>query len=48
MSRTVRLIALTGLSRDRDRFVTKLAGFEEHLIKLAKFNDVLRLVGRVK
>jgi signal transduction histidine kinase len=44
----VRLIALTGLSRERDRFVTQAAGFEEHLIKPAKFEDLVRLVGNLK
>jgi CheY-like chemotaxis protein len=43
----VRLIALTGLSRERDRFVTQAAGFEEHLIKPAKFEDLVRLVGNL-
>lgn len=44
--KNVRLVALTGLSRDSDRFVTQAAGFEEHLIKPAKFDDLLRLVGK--
>ena len=46
LSDKVRLIALTGLSRQEDKFVTKAAGFEEHLIKPIKFNDLIRLVGR--
>lgn len=42
----VRLIALTGLSREQDRYVTRAAGFDEHLVKPIKFDDVLRLVGK--
>ena len=43
----IKLVALTGLSRQQDKFITKAAGFAEHLVKPIKFKDLIRLVGRV-
>jgi len=44
--RRLRLIALTGLGREQDRFMTRAARFDEHLVKPIQMADVLRLVGR--
>jgi len=43
----IKLIALTGLSRKEDKFLTKAAGFSEHLVKPIRFNDLIRLIGKV-
>lgn len=41
----VRLIALTGYGRDADRDASREAGFDEHLVKPLKPNDLARILG---
>lgn len=43
--RTVKLVALTGLSQQHDRDMTRLAGFDLHLVKPVRIDDLLGLVG---
>jgi hypothetical protein len=45
-SRQLRLIALSGQSGEQDRFMTRSARFNAHLVKPILMTDVLRLVGR--
>ncbi len=41
------LVALTGLGRDEDRYLTQAAQFTEHLVKPLAMADLLRITGAV-
>jgi DNA-binding response OmpR family regulator len=41
--KTMPLIALTGLGRDEDRYLTQAAQFTEHLVKPLAMEDLLRI-----
>ncbi|MHB8897613.1 MAG: response regulator, partial [Thermoguttaceae bacterium] len=43
---TVRLVALTGYGRSTDRQAARDAGFDEHLVKPLKPNDLARVLGK--
>jgi len=45
--RKLPLIALTGLGRDEDRYMTRAAGFEEHIVKPLKMNELNRIINTV-
>ena len=44
---TLKLIALTGWGQERDRRMTREAGFDEHLVKPADPDELIRLVERL-
>jgi PAS domain S-box-containing protein len=43
--RHLKLVALTGLSQQHDRDMTRLAGFDLHLVKPVRIDDLVSLVG---
>ncbi len=43
--RDLKLVALTGLGQQHDRDLTRLAGFNLHLVKPVRIDDLLQLVG---
>lgn len=43
--RDLKLVALTGLGQQHDRDLTRLAGFNLHLVKPVRIDDLLALVG---
>jgi len=43
----VKLVALTGYGRDRDRALSRAAGFDEHLVKPAELEHIVVLVHRL-
>jgi len=43
--RDLKIVALTGLGAQHDRDLTRLAGFDMHLVKPVRIEDVLALVG---
>jgi DNA-binding response OmpR family regulator len=45
--RKLTLIALTGLGRDEDRFLTQAAQFDEHLVKPLQMSDLDRIIATV-
>jgi PAS domain S-box-containing protein len=45
--KTLPLVALTGLGRDQDRYLTQAAQFTEHLVKPLAMDDLLRITAAV-
>ena len=46
--RDLKIVALTGLGQQHDRDLTRLAGFDLHLVKPVRMEDVLELVGNAR
>ena len=45
--RKLPLIALTGLGRDEDRYLTRAAQFDEHVTKPLRIDDLVRITREV-
>jgi CheY-like chemotaxis protein len=40
----VKLVALTGYGQDRDRVLSRAAGFDEHLVKPVELDQIMAVV----
>jgi CheY-like chemotaxis protein len=43
---TVKLVALTGYGQDRDRALSRAAGFDEHLVKPVELDQIMGMLGQ--
>ena len=44
---TVKLVALTGYGQDRDRALSRAAGFDDHLVKPVELEQIMGLLGQL-